>query len=306
MAAAEGGEPPPSSSAVLAGSAKAEASEIGEIQRRVDLLEVERRAGFIDAVVAISMTFLILPLMDAATELLDTKEGTGERQVTALEWFDTNKHKLGGMLLSFLVTAGFWAQNEKLFSRLGYLTFRINILSFLWLCCVVFVPVATMLIGTFQDNEIASYVQYLLLFTLISIFQLGIIVEGRYNRCAWLEIDLKRYEAALLSNEAAEVAEPAIVPPAVDMNIQEAEEEEEKQECRHQGAGRTPPRGGPTIKMLVFGIIELCVTLLTFALVWTPLGQYSLIILVLTKPLTALTFYMRPQLLENEISGRSF
>jgi hypothetical protein len=77
-------------------------------QRR--LHEAERFITFTDAVVAIAMTLLILPLQEAASSW-----GEGETEWTASDFFSENRHKVGALALSFCVIAMYWNGHDSMF-----------------------------------------------------------------------------------------------------------------------------------------------------------------------------------------------
>ena len=78
----------------------------------IDLHDAERFIAFTDAVVAIALTLLILPLMENANEFFGEEEGNNVG-----EWFNENRHRLGGFALSFFVVSLFWIQHDSTFQH---------------------------------------------------------------------------------------------------------------------------------------------------------------------------------------------
>ncbi|WP_238148184.1 TMEM175 family protein [Rothia halotolerans] len=95
---------------------------------------MDRVVAFGDAVVAIAITLVVLPLVDRATEAR-----------SAGEYFSSGWLDLVSAGLSFAVIAVFWRAHHWLFAdALGY-TSAVLHLEVLWLASIVFLPVATVL-----------------------------------------------------------------------------------------------------------------------------------------------------------------
>ena len=120
----------------------------------------ERLKFFTDAVVAIAMTLLILPLLESVSE-------------AAAEGFDTSEYldEHGGQLLSFVLSfviiATFWLSHERLFAHVERWTSRLMILNIGWMLTIVFLPVATALVGSMEVDrlQIAVYIGTMVLST---------------------------------------------------------------------------------------------------------------------------------------------
>lgn len=74
----------------------------------------ERVVFFTDAVVAIAMTLLILPLMEAVNE------ASGE--VDATHWLDEHFGQLLAFVLSFVIIGQFWLTHHRYFQHVERLT----------------------------------------------------------------------------------------------------------------------------------------------------------------------------------------
>ena len=74
----------------------------------VSARSAERMEFFTDAVVAIAMTLLILPLMESVAE-------AGRDGVTTADYLSEHGGQLFSFALSFVIIASFWAGNHSLF-----------------------------------------------------------------------------------------------------------------------------------------------------------------------------------------------
>lgn len=93
-----------------------------------------RLVAFADAVVAIALTLLVLPLTDVAG---DTEAHT------VGEFLDENSALLTSVLISFAVIAGFWWEHHQLaefFERYDGVTVLLHLV---WLLMIVLLPFAT-------------------------------------------------------------------------------------------------------------------------------------------------------------------
>ncbi|MFD4957702.1 TMEM175 family protein [Microbacterium sp. NPDC058389] len=99
------------------------------------LLSADRLKAFTDAVVAIAMTLLILPLMESVTEL-------GREGVNAAEWLDDESTQLLTFALSFVLIANFWVSQTN---GLVWLTVA-------WMFTIVWLPVATAIVGQMETD----------------------------------------------------------------------------------------------------------------------------------------------------------
>lgn len=109
------------------------------------LYRAERPKAFIDAVVAIAMTLLILPLMDSVADLDDAS-------VSTADWFVDHRWQLTSFVLSFVLIAMFWLNHQRLFSGVEHVTTGLLWICMAWLLSIVWLPVATALSGR-ADGE---------------------------------------------------------------------------------------------------------------------------------------------------------
>lgn len=102
-----------------------------------------RLVGFSDAVVAIAITLLILPLVDAAGSIGTTGLGT---------FLSNNSTKLWAFALSFAVIGSFWWGQHRVFVQVkAYSTVMVWAI-FVWLFSIVFLPFPTELLGSARSG----------------------------------------------------------------------------------------------------------------------------------------------------------
>lgn len=125
-------------------------------------LDVERVVFFTDAVVAIAMTLMILPLMEAVADAAD--EG-----LDAWDYVRENVDPLISFLLSFVIIARFWRSHHRLFAKVEWEVPGLFALNVAWLIAIVFLPVATSMTGlmTPSDSVFAVYIGTMLVAALL-------------------------------------------------------------------------------------------------------------------------------------------
>lgn len=101
----------------------------------------DRLKAFVDAVVAIAMTLLVLPLVDAVIQSPGRDESTA--------------HILGGLgpmivafVMSFLIIAMSWSAHHELFASIERVDRTVVWLTYLWMLLIVWMPVPTALVYT--------------------------------------------------------------------------------------------------------------------------------------------------------------
>jgi uncharacterized membrane protein len=137
-----------------------------------------RLVGFGDAVVAIAITLLILPLVDSASSI-----GT-----TGLdEFYHHNSAKLFAFVLSFVVIGAFWWGQHQLFERVQAYNGVLMGGMFVWLFSIVFLPFPTELIGSVTDGIAAAHALYI---GTMVVTALGALVQaGAVVRWPELQVD---------------------------------------------------------------------------------------------------------------------
>ncbi|HVX08782.1 TMEM175 family protein [Humibacter sp.] len=118
----------------------------------------DRAKAFVDAVVAIALTLLILPLLDSLTEL--TRPG-GESEASASSWFAGNQFLLLSFLISFGVIAMFWINHHRMYARVRLVTTGLLWLNVAWLLTIVWLPVATAMTNLPDGDDALVKVAYI-------------------------------------------------------------------------------------------------------------------------------------------------
>jgi uncharacterized membrane protein len=112
---------------------------------RAEARGLDRVLAFGDAVVAIALTLVALPLVDRALEAASTQD-----------FFATNRHMLAPAAISFLVIAAFWRVHHRLFLPATGYSSAVLQLETLWLATIVALPVATVLdLGSGGDDRLS-------------------------------------------------------------------------------------------------------------------------------------------------------
>ncbi|NQD86753.1 DUF1211 domain-containing protein [Paenarthrobacter sp. CM16] len=116
-----------------------------QVSKSRELSSPERLQAFTDAVVAIALTLLILPLMESVGELSD-------HHGTTAEWLAEEQYALLGFVLSFALIAVFWAHHHKLFRSVKHVDPGLLWLTVAWMFTIVVMPVATSLSTQLQSD----------------------------------------------------------------------------------------------------------------------------------------------------------
>lgn len=97
----------------------------------------DRLVNFSDAVVAIAITILILPMVDEASSA--GSQGIDDLVQGLLP-------QLSMFVLSFVIIAYFWLQHHRFFERLRRIDHRLMLINLAWLIGIVFMPFPTVLV----------------------------------------------------------------------------------------------------------------------------------------------------------------
>lgn len=139
-----------------------------------DQRALDRMLTFSDAVVAIAMTLVALPLVDRAMEASSSRT-----------FFAENIVSIASAALTFLIVSVFWRFHHRLFlDARGYSRAVLN-LELVWLAAILFLPVATVLDFVGPGTErltLGVYIGTLLAISLIQRVQ-AILLE----RCGSIE-----------------------------------------------------------------------------------------------------------------------
>ena len=108
--------------------------------------------NFSDAVVAIAITLLVLPLVDSASSI-------GTAGVGA--FLSDNKTKLFAFVLSFAVIGKFWWGQHQMHERVKSCNSVLVFGVFLWLISIVFLPFPTELLSSAKNGGRAVHAIYI-------------------------------------------------------------------------------------------------------------------------------------------------
>jgi uncharacterized membrane protein len=135
---------------------------------------VERLVLFTDAVVAIAITLLVLPLVDAVGEAVAT--GASSTDVIT-----ENRAQIFSFLLSFYVIAQLWSAHHQLFQAVTVLRRGVFTLNMLWVLTIVALPFSTEMVGAYGDDRftVLLYVGSVLASS-ACLSALGVAARGRF------------------------------------------------------------------------------------------------------------------------------
>lgn len=113
----------------------------------------ERFKAFVDAVVAIAMTLLILPLMESVSEAAAGGLGTAE-------FLQEHAGQLLSFGLSFVLIANFWMGHHRQYDEVTRITSPLLWLNVAWMATIVWLPVPTAMLGQ-MDTDPLQVVLYI-------------------------------------------------------------------------------------------------------------------------------------------------
>jgi uncharacterized membrane protein len=131
----------------------------------------DRLVLFTDAVVAIAVTLLVLPLVEVVTE--SKTEG-----LTALEVITEHRPQIFTFLLSFVVIVRFWLVHHRVFEHVRRYNTRLIQLNLGWLLLIVVLPFPTEIIGSFETSRFTSGL-YIGTILVLSLCQTGLVLMIR-------------------------------------------------------------------------------------------------------------------------------
>ena len=125
--------------------------------------DFERFLTFVDAVVAIAITLLVLPLVDVAGEL-----ALPGRDQSVVHLLRDHEAQLYAFLLSFAVIANLWFTQHHVIRPVVAHDTAVTRLMVLWLLMIVFLPFPTALVAE-QGHQPVTKVLYIGTMTLSSV-----------------------------------------------------------------------------------------------------------------------------------------
>ena len=111
--------------------------------------EPDRLVLFTDAVVAIAVTLLVLPLVDLVPEA--KAEG-----LSPVELITEHRPQIFTFLLSFVVISTFWLGHHRVFEHVRAYTTGMMRLNLLWLLTIVVLPFPTEIIGNYDSGRFTA------------------------------------------------------------------------------------------------------------------------------------------------------
>lgn len=133
-------------------------------QRTAQRFPAEQARAFADAVVAIAMTLLILPLMESAADV--------SRATSVPVWLEEHGSQLFSFVLSFGIIAMFWVNHHRTFQRVRQVDGGLLWCTMAWLLGIVWLPVATALSGHLEADDPAVKAVYIGSMTLVALLSL--------------------------------------------------------------------------------------------------------------------------------------
>lgn len=111
----------------------------------------ERFKAFVDAVVAIAMTLLILPLMESVSDAASGNIGTAD-------FLAEHAGQLLSFGLSFLLIATFWMGHHRQYRDVEWITGPLLWINVAWMATIVWLPVPTAMIGQMDSDALQAVV----------------------------------------------------------------------------------------------------------------------------------------------------
>ncbi|ADB74977.1 TMEM175 family protein [Geodermatophilus obscurus] len=134
---------------------------------------LDRLITFLDAVVAIAITLLVLPLVDVIPE-----EG---RDVDLGDLLADEAGRFGAFVLSFAVIAQLWLVHHRIVERVGSYDWPFVLVNLLWTLTIVLVPFATEVAAVYGNGTRLGIALYIGTMTVSSacLTVLSLMVSGR-------------------------------------------------------------------------------------------------------------------------------
>ena len=105
---------------------------------------LERLVTFLDAVVAIAITLLILPLVDVLAS---------DEHQSLSSFYGDNVDRFGAFLLSFVVIARLWLAHHRTLEHVGEYDSHFVLLNIAWILTIVFLPFATQVAAEYGGHD---------------------------------------------------------------------------------------------------------------------------------------------------------
>jgi TMEM175 potassium channel family protein len=128
----------------------------------------ERLVFFTDAVVAIAITLLILPLAEAVPE-------AAAEHLDATKLISENQGKIYSFLLSFVVIARLWVVHHRVFEQVTAYSRSLQLANLGWILAIVVLPFPTEIAGFYGNDRFTSSV-YIGTILVAALFQLAMVL----------------------------------------------------------------------------------------------------------------------------------
>lgn len=115
------------------------------------IFRTERFTAFVDAVVAIAMTLLILPLMESVSEAASDGLDT-------LEFVREHTGQLFSFALSFVLIANFWLGHHRQYHDVTGITRPLLWCNVAWMATIVWLPVPTAMVGQMDSDPLQKII----------------------------------------------------------------------------------------------------------------------------------------------------
>jgi uncharacterized membrane protein len=108
-------------------------------------LSIGRLVSFTDAVVAIALTLLVLPLAELVPEAAQQHE-------SAVDIVTGNLDAIGAFLISFAVIGRYWIGHHRMFDQARTVSRALVLWNLLWLLTIVVLPFPTQMVSTLDGD----------------------------------------------------------------------------------------------------------------------------------------------------------
>ncbi|KDA05403.1 hypothetical protein DC31_16725 [Microbacterium sp. CH12i] len=110
----------------------------------------ERLKAFVDAVVAIAMTLLILPLLESVSN-------AGDDGTTTAQFLFEHRGQLVSFFISFILIALFWMEHHRTYERVQRISSSLLWVNVAWMLTIVWLPVPTAMVGQMQADPLQAF-----------------------------------------------------------------------------------------------------------------------------------------------------
>lgn len=118
-------------------------------EQETQSFSAERFKAFVDAVVAIAMTLLILPLMESVSEAASDKLSTAD-------FLNEHNGQLTSFVLSFVLIANSWIGHHRQYNQVDVITRPLLWINVAWMATIVWLPVPTAMLGQMDSDPLQA------------------------------------------------------------------------------------------------------------------------------------------------------